>query len=901
LLERLIQELPAFAEVNPGAAATLEWAYFQLGVGYIETQNFDGAINALGTYVSKYPDGRYRRYSLMLRADAYGAMENYDELVALATKIIRRERLKPLEKVYMYRLLGDALFRLERFKEAINPLHYVVRYSNDKDERANGATLAAISLIRIGDIRGLFKFMPIVYNTAAKYDVDLNLTLINEADNLYEEEKYEEAIILYRMVFFKQELIAALNRRTAETEFNIVKLVGTSANSSRASLIKRRLEINLKGYQAQLQKIFETEDYDVILLMRMATCYFSLERYFEALALYENIYQDYPKDPLAEQAQYSAFATALKMGEKELTYKTGLNYLEAFPQGQQYEELSVAILNMYLADENYQQVINMGEQILRSRPDHINKKDIDHMIGFSAFQDEQLNKAEFKFKDMMEAEGGDLQATYWYALTKLFQQSYSIALENFEQLTGQAKFGIYGMDAAYRAAICHYGMGDQETALILLEKHLKEYLSSPLASEIHGMIGDIYGATGDLDKAKDHFEKCIKTAPNQVQVNFGTFQLSTRLELMQEWDEIIKLFNRYLTKYGQKGNFTEAYYWKGTAYINKGDREQALETFFEAISKFGNHPQNYGIDMIMRDLIEEQKNTGDAVSKEISFLEKLFRVQKQAINRNQRTLQLRLATLFAEVRQDKEQREKFIYNLLYAKNIEHAGPITLDFMGREALKRGQKKLAREVFLYFLSEHPKSDLTLGAHRGLAEVYIAENNWPEAEKMLMEITERFSMQQDAGWAQTQLGETYRKQNKYVQAKAAYNSVLGVKEWRGEDWPKALYGLGLCSKELGNPTEACAYFERIYVMYDGYADWAAKAYLEKGNCLLDLKMRDKAIEVFREMTLHPTVSLEPETVIAKSKLKKLVGYVPAAEEKSPAENPTKAEVKEAVNENS
>ena len=120
----------------------------------------------------------------------------------------------------------------------------------------------------------------------------------------------------------------------------------------------------------------------------------------------------------------------------------------------------------------------------------------------------------------------------------------------------------------------------------------------------------------------------------------------------------------------------------------------------------------------------------------------------------------------------------------------------------------------------------------------------------------------------------GAAAYRNRQFDEADKCFNDLLSVKEWRGPLWPAALYGRGEVARLRGKPAEACAYYERIYVMYSNFADWTAKAYVQRAGCLLRLHEQRKAEDMLGEMLAKPELAATPEAEQAREMLKKIKG---------------------------
>ena len=116
---------------------------------------------------------------------------------------------------------------------------------------------------------------------------------------------------------------------------------------------------------------------------------------------------------------------------------------------------------------------------------------------------------------------------------------------------------------------------------------------------------------------------------------------------------------------------------------------------------------------------------------------------------------------------------------------------------------------------------------------------------------------------------LGDLYTKQGKYDKAEECFRQVLSVKEWSGPLWPAALFGAGDVARMRGKLDQACAYYERIYLMYASYRTWSAKAYVSRADTLTRMQEYNKAVETLEAMLAVPELAALPEAKDAQERL--------------------------------
>ena len=298
-----------------------------------------------------------------------------------------------------------------------------------------------------------------------------------------------------------------------------------------------------------------------------------------------------------------------------------------------------------------------------------------------------------------------------------------------------------------------------------------------------------------------------------------------------------------------------------------GKRKHSM-LFLTAIVDFGNRPDQIGVDMILRDVIAEQKDLrGSEVYQ--GFMQRLYREMADAHETGKRTLTLRLTTLFAETQPEGTNRRKLHTILLREQDLDRAGPLTLLVIGREAGVRNEPATRRAAYETLLKNFGASDFTLDALWALAQHAWSVQAYDEVNLQVVQILERYPTVPVAGEAQKLRADVFRMQGRPAEAIAAYTVLLGVRDWRGPLFPEALYWIGKCHLEQGNLKEAFAYFQRVYVLYGAHTTWVAKAYLQSAYCLDHLGRRSEAIATLQEMLGTPSLAERPECVEAREHL--------------------------------
>jgi TolA-binding protein len=106
----------------------------------------------------------------------------------------------------------------------------------------------------------------------------------------------------------------------------------------------------------------------------------------------------------------------------------------------------------------------------------------------------------------------------------------------------------------------------------------------------------------------------------------------------------------------------------------------------------------------------------------------------------------------------------------------------------------------------------------------------------------------------------------------AQKTFEEIASLREWRGEATAFSVYSLGEIAAKRGQWAEANAYFQRVYVGYQKFLPWVAKAYLASGESFEKLHRKEEASNTYREMLRNEKLARLPESAEARKRLEAL-----------------------------
>jgi TolA-binding protein len=857
LLTELVNRLGESKE--PQTQAKVEGFRYFLGIGHVFNSNWEAASLAFESFVKSHPKSTRYRKVLELYADSLSQEKRYEEAAEQYKKLLEF-KMADVESFPIMEKLASCYMRGQKWKDAVPVLLVMLQKSWTEAQREQAVVWLAQSYIESDQGAKVVELLPDMLTKApnARLSIEFNMALLNGGDKMFAADQVVLALLFYNLVLPPARLLEANKKLEAD-------LLWQRSQVLKAGQIEFVVDINrrIQGLQDERALLEGTPDFSEDLLMRIAQSYFAAGRLYEAFWTFWKIYQEYPNGKLAEDSCYGAFALAAQLEQDTKARETGLKYLSSFPEGKQWEDVSLQLGQIFIRNKEYATAIAYYSEILKTRPEHSYKDQILYMLGFCQFQESRFAEARETFKTLNKDFPNSDKASaalYWVGMTFLFEDNYKDALDAFNRYTDKSSDGKLYEDASFRKAVCLYGLENYTSAAEKLEGFLDEFPTGTLTPEVHTLLADCYGATGDLEKALDNYKRVEDCAVKQSQIDYAALQVGRIYEQLEQFKEMEDWFGRYLEKYGLAGDYTQAIYRKGLAQQAQGRAKEALETYWQAIEKYGNDPKAMGIDIIIDAYGEEGKS-----SRDVQPLQIIRSAALTAAQQNERTRSLRFERALAQM------DPSAIPPVLTPADVDVASPAVLLWMA-QVLEKTNPTLGESAARAAIDKFGPTQWTGEAFLKLGNFAFARRDWKQAETAFNKAIRTSPMNTVAARATMRLGDVKRAQGHFDEAIKRYEEVLQVKEWKGDLWPEALYYVGESLSDQGKEKEAYAYYQRIYVLYPHYKQWTAKAYLRCAEVSEKLGLKEDAVRTLGEMLANQSLRSTSEYVSAEQRLKEL-----------------------------
>lgn len=884
---------------------------FKLATVLIQMKRLDEAAFLLESYTS-LPFATQPRQALKMMATCFYEISDYASTVNAVSNALAYTSTQAVdaleseemsggdeeapftmeEKGALYLMQAEACMELQRWDGAVEAFEFVVEHAVD-DQRKGYATMQLVNaLIELHDFERITAWIPQLYRTDARYDIRVNLALLNAAAALYQAEEYASALPLYRMIIPKDELLVFQEEKlkALRIEAGLPPELGATMTADEMVLFgvsnESDVEAQVKDassgllvekpkalveHEELLNALREIPPYEIDVDYRMADLYRTVERYWESVAFFERVFEAVPESEIGERSAYEMVDVLLnELNETDEAEVRALAYMQSYPQGITPRQLAYMLNGYYQAQADMASVKELKpylDDLKRTNSSIIIQYDAE-LYFMQAVADLVLlnyDEAEAGFKFVLETFPESHQTAnslYWYAMARLFLQNYADAWVDFTTYLERYPTEAYADECEFQVGVCLFGLERYDEAVERFSRVISVYRDSSVYPEACSMRGDIYGSRGWLDEAIADYERAIDAAKSVGQATYPTFQMAEVFEAEDRYDRIVSCVELYLDRWGADADIAKALFWIGKTKIQQKQMEEAIETYVDAIVTYGNDVQQEGVDLMVAELIKISRLYLDVEQQ--AGLKGLLREAISVAEGEALSLRLRVALANLEG-EAIALGAQFIRELA---SFENASPPVLACICDASFDRNDFSRAEELLDLFVRQFSESDFMRAAFKLRTFGQMSVADYEGALETLEEAQENYGVEYDMAWTQLAKAEALLELDRFDEAYEANLGVLNVRAWRGAAVAQATYQLGLVEETRGEALKAFGFYQRTYFQYKGHAGghWAAEAYMASARCLAALGLENDRRNTFRAMLFDPFVNQLAQADVAR-----------------------------------
>lgn len=908
------------------------------------------AAEVLSSYIER-PFAKRMRPAHRMRVGCYHATEQYEECLDAAQSALEyNENPPPMAKVtvdvedpfpddaveaatdynlpytdveieMLYFAIADSYFGLDQMEECIEPYTYVIDRTSNLQRKGYSIMQVVNALTALEAFERILTWVPELYRTPARYDIRVNIALLNVATALYEAGEYDSVLPLYRMIAPRDELITYHGARVRKMRIDadLPPNLGESMTADEQLLfgaedtvrsatedaglmsfegVQDDLEMQkppeLKELEELLEVLKSMAPYQNYVYFRTAQLYKNVERFWEAVEFFNTVYAAEPETPMGERAIYESVALLMdELAEREDAEKNAFTYLDKYNTGQYPRLVTYVLMRYYQQQKEWKSVKELSSYIENFEADddvQITKFDAEmyFMQGVADLMLQNYSNAVDGFQFVIETYPGtnpEGNSVYWCGFSYLCLDQHEDAYNCFERYARDFPNGNLLDEAYFQGGISLFGLDRLEEAKERFSYVIDSFgPESGVYPDSSSRRGDILGSEGGdaLDLAVADYRNAFAAAKTVSQATYATFQMCEIFkadEANYGPEPVIEAVNLYLAQWGddQGADLAKALFWLGRTKIQQERYEEAAESYLDAIIDYGGELRQDGVDLMLPELVKIAKVFLD--DEQRNSMKTRMRLVVESTENG--ILQLRLRVVLAQLDDAEIELGKQLIQEL--PDLDQASPPVLATICEASFAIKDYTRAEEMLRTFRYNFEDSQYMRSAYKLRAFGQYDGKDYEGAMQTVADTQAEYGTEKDAAWAQLMKADILLKQGDLVSAREENKNVFGVPAWRGEPEAQAIFQLGQVEEADGNPRLAHGYYQRTYFQYKGHADgyWAAEGYLASARCLKKMseepgltsrerkKLTQAERDTYRAMLYDGYVNKLPQAEIARQAL--------------------------------
>ena len=493
-------EIRFAGEGNPEVEKILEQFGFVRGVGYIQNfgktgdmSNMQKAADAFAKFVEKYPENENAVSAMQQRTTCLRALQKWEEAAEVIEELLDEDKpfkkkiLKRSELMNLYYGRAQCYHIKQNWRMGEKAFAELLKFSDlakDEDRAAYAVSCMVEMFVQERRIDEIFPLLPrLSGDTPARFDLRLNVNLMQGAEILKEQDRQVEASLLFALTMTTEEIVTFYTSREKQITYEMdqiqsfIDAQGRRLPPKRVTSLKNRInDLAMKATSARshLKLAQSTPSFTTVLRWRKADNFQACKREWESFWAFYWLYKDFPDHEMVENFIYAAFASANTVKYREKSIELGEEYLankelvqfrpdvtfimanayrkEAVTQMGIVEDLQSSLATVdkeraavakTKADEYQARFFELCDDFLEVMPEHKYSREFIGMMGAEFFKRQEFDKLLRKFAGF---ENGTFNPTAGYANKKELQGTLSMGRVNY--MSGLAFLASGNYDAA---------------------------------------------------------------------------------------------------------------------------------------------------------------------------------------------------------------------------------------------------------------------------------------------------------------------------------------------------------------------------------------------------------------------------------------------------------------------
>ena len=891
-----LEALAAKAEFTP----QLEPVFYTIGSAYFNAGNYAKAIAAFKNYQTKFPGGPHAADVSFALAQASLLSKNYADA---ATQFSALEKDPRMREQALF-LQATAQKEGGKLDQATAVLEKLVGGELKTAAGVRGAMMLAQLYAGKGTADKAVATLTKLHEQIRLVDniVELNGMTVELGDQLFGKKLYGEALECYRAAYPRDRILRMQSERITSMQ-QAIEANLTAARADPTQVAQLGATNNqLRADSAKAQKLLEDfqklPDVTPAIYTRLARCFYETDKKWEAIVVNQELLDRFSNAPERESSLFSIIVSLAEVDQPERAMKRCEEYLRDFKSGPNAETVSYLLGASALQANDPRAAETYFGKMLETQGKGTYREQMRYLLGNAKFMAGKHEESAAEYKKYLSEfpKGQSVEdVTYRLSLTALFAGKYEEAINELNAYLQKYPKGAFVSDARYRLAVCKYAASLYEGVIADCKSWESDFPKNQQLGEVLALLGDSYSATDREGEAVDVYIRSSKTASTDEVMNYSIFAASKLLQKRGEWNKVSELFTEFIQEKPDHPTVISALYWIGKAKAREGQVDEAKRITADTIKKYIGDPRREAVEMLLTQLAQlcvKKKRAEPAAdmstppgqeagptTQTIATSEmptdpgvELDQLLGDAEKDPAPTAKARILYAKAELgrlRKQPAEEEKNIARIAETTKPEDLSPVLLGRAGDLLLAKQKPDQARAFYDYLMEEFPKSESIDFAYNGLGEIALQKGDHAKALRYFSDATDKIAAVQKLREVTVGKAKTLLAMGRLVEARKVFEQIAAVREWRGESTALSVYSLGEIEARQGRWAEANAYFQRVYVGYQKFLPWVARAYMRSAESFEKLGKPQEAANTYRELLRNEKLASFAEAEEARKKL--------------------------------
>ncbi len=438
-------------------------------------------------------------------------------------------------------------------------------------------------------------------------------------------------------------------------------------------------------------------------------------------------------------------------------------FMKEYPNSAYFATANLPLADYYLAQKDFERALETLQKVNQYQLSREENTQYIMKLGYAKFMTGDSTGAIEALTEAYNNADGNDRNDIAYMLGHLYYADgqNSTAFNYFDQIRDNDEYAR--LVKPYYVQM-YFNEKDYDRAISEGNALLNESISAEYKTEVHKIIGESYFMQGDYSSAYPHLKIYLDSKGNPSESDL--YEMGFVSAQLKKYDEAVSYYNRLINSSSELSQ--NAYYQLGNAYLEEGQKQEALSAFRSA------YQMNYNPEVQQLAHLQYAKlgydigNPFESPSKVIqSYLDKYPR---SAENNEMKGLLLKSYLYSGDFRGTLAAIDKMPNSTPETDKIDQEVSYLL---GTEEFNKGNFDEAERFFLRSLEININKEYNKRALYWLAQTYYQKGNYPSAitryERLLNEeFPEKNQLHYDLGYA-------YFKSGKFEQAKQHFQEYL------------------------------------------------------------------------------------------------------------------------------